>query len=144
MHSRISIVAACLSAAALCLPAAHADSVELTNGDMLHGKVVSLDESELRIVAEQSGPMTVPRDKVLTIQLGRRGPGPEPKPPMNAAPPIIHPPAPSIGPTLVDPAANPCTISAGEAIPAVRREIGPPSPPPLPAFTQPRIPPAGL
>ncbi|MEX0703214.1 MAG: hypothetical protein WD069_14055 [Planctomycetales bacterium] len=60
---------------------ARADSVELTNGDMLHGKVVSLDDKELRIDREQGGPMTVPRDKVLTIHLGDRGPVPDPKPP---------------------------------------------------------------
>lgn len=47
-----------------------ADSVELSNGDVLHGKVVSLDGSLLKLRSEVHGEMSIARDKVARISLG--------------------------------------------------------------------------
>ncbi len=49
---------------------ANADSVRLTNGDIIRGEVVSLGEQELTIKSENFGEMTIPRDKVELIALG--------------------------------------------------------------------------
>jgi hypothetical protein len=49
-----------------------ADSIELINGDLLHGKVVSLDEVELRLVSDIHGAVIISRDKVAAIGFGER------------------------------------------------------------------------
>jgi hypothetical protein len=51
---------------------AQADSVELVNGDVLNGKVVSLDDRELRLTSDIHGELTIRRDKVAAIGLGDR------------------------------------------------------------------------
>jgi hypothetical protein len=50
------------------------DTVQLTNGDFVSGKVVSLDEKNLKLHSEILGTMTIPRDKVASISLGDRAP----------------------------------------------------------------------
>jgi hypothetical protein len=49
-----------------------ADTVELTNGERLQGKVLSLDGKQLEIASESLGKLVVPREKVGTIALGDR------------------------------------------------------------------------
>jgi hypothetical protein len=49
-----------------------ADSIELINGDLLHGKVVSLDDLELRLVSDIHGAVIIARDKVAAIGFGDR------------------------------------------------------------------------
>ncbi len=49
-----------------------ADSIELINGDLLHGKVVSLDDRELRLVSDIHGAVIIDREKVAAIGLGDR------------------------------------------------------------------------
>jgi hypothetical protein len=49
-----------------------ADSIELVNGDLLHGKVVSLDDRELRLVSDIHGAVIIAREKVAAIGLGER------------------------------------------------------------------------
>lgn len=51
---------------------ARADSIELINGDLLHGKVVSLDDVELRLVSDIHGAVIISRDKVAAIGFGER------------------------------------------------------------------------
>jgi hypothetical protein len=51
------------------LPVA-ADSVQLVNGDLLNGRVVSLDDKQLRLESDTLGPISIPRVKVVTITLG--------------------------------------------------------------------------
>jgi hypothetical protein len=51
---------------------AQADSVELVNGDVLNGKVVSLDDRELRLTSDIHGELTIRRDKVAAIGFGDR------------------------------------------------------------------------
>jgi hypothetical protein len=50
--------------------ASRADGVRLTNGDIIRGKVQSLDGRQLVIASENFGEMTIPRDKVAMIGLG--------------------------------------------------------------------------
>lgn len=47
-----------------------ADLVEFKNGDRLHGKVLSLTETELKLRNDNQGVITVPREGVVTIRLG--------------------------------------------------------------------------
>jgi hypothetical protein len=49
-----------------------ADSIELINGDLLHGKVVSLDDAELRLISDIHGAVIIARDKVAAIGFGER------------------------------------------------------------------------
>jgi hypothetical protein len=49
-----------------------ADSIELINGDLLHGKVVSLDDVELRLISDIHGAVIIARDKVAAIGFGER------------------------------------------------------------------------
>ena len=42
-------------------PLAQADSVELVNGDVINGKVVSLDDRELRLTSDIHGELTIRR-----------------------------------------------------------------------------------
>jgi hypothetical protein len=68
-------VSACLS---LCLLAArtYADSVQLANGDVLNGRVVGLDEQQLRLESEVHGKLSIPRAKIVSIHFGDRKPAP--------------------------------------------------------------------
>jgi hypothetical protein len=59
--------------ALLVLPAA-ADSVQLANGDLLSGRVVSLDDKQLRLESDILGQISIPRGKVLSITLGNQKP----------------------------------------------------------------------
>jgi hypothetical protein len=49
---------------------ARADSVQLTNGDLLNGEVISLDARELRLKSEIHGQMTIARAKVAAVAFG--------------------------------------------------------------------------
>lgn len=52
----------------------HADTVELTNGDLVSGKVVSLDEDQLLLHSDLLGEMKIAREKVASIFFGDRKP----------------------------------------------------------------------
>jgi hypothetical protein len=71
------------------------DTVELDNGDVLNGKVLSLDAKQLKLQSDALGEITVRREKVASIHLGdqprqrRKQPGtprPAAAPPASAAP----------------------------------------------------------
>jgi hypothetical protein len=51
------------------LPVA-ADSVRLANGDLLNGRVLSLDDKQLRLESDTLGQINIPRAKVVMITLG--------------------------------------------------------------------------
>ncbi len=53
---------------------ARADYVELVNGDLLHGEVVSLDDQDLRLMSDIHGAVIIARDKVAAIGFGDRRP----------------------------------------------------------------------
>ena len=46
------------------LPVA-ADSVQLTNGDVLNGRVLGLDQKQLRLESDTLGQVNIPRVKVV-------------------------------------------------------------------------------
>lgn len=48
------------------------EAVELRNGDIIHGKVISLDANVLKLQSESFGEVQIQRDKVATIHLHRR------------------------------------------------------------------------
>src|SRR5579862_5012569 len=66
-RSRAAILVAVLLIAAL--PVA-ADSVRLANGDLLNGRVLSLDDKQLRLESDTLGQISIPRTKVVAITLG--------------------------------------------------------------------------
>lgn len=68
-HARLGMLAAC---AALCPVGLWADTLELTNGDTLTGKVVAMDDKTVKIQNEILGEITAPRDKVAAVILGDR------------------------------------------------------------------------
>lgn len=74
---RVSI-AAILMAGLIGAPNLWADSVRLTNGDTLVGKVMSLDAKQLVLNSENFGEMKIPRDKVEIIGLGEVSLAPPP------------------------------------------------------------------
>ena len=49
-----------------------ADSVQLTNGDLLNGEVMSLDARELKLKSEIHGQMTIARGKVAAVAFGEK------------------------------------------------------------------------
>src|SRR5437868_10829052 len=55
------------------LPVA-ADSVQLANGDVLNGRVLGLDDKQLRLESDTLGQVNIPRAKVVTITLGDHKP----------------------------------------------------------------------
>jgi hypothetical protein len=66
-RSRAAILIVGLLIAAL--PVA-ADSVRLANGDLLNGRVLSLDDTQLRLESDTLGQINIPRAKVVSITLG--------------------------------------------------------------------------
>lgn len=83
----------CLAAAWLLAAApALADTVHLTNGDIITGKVVLLDEHKLKVQSEALGELTIQRAKVASIYLGDARPPvvqARPAAPLNPALPAI-------------------------------------------------------
>lgn len=51
-------------------PRLEADTIELSNGDVLNGKVLSLDDSQLILQSELLGELKLDREKVSAIHLG--------------------------------------------------------------------------
>ena len=49
-----------------------ADTVELENGDVLNGKVLTLDAKELKLQSAVLGDIRIPRERVASIHLGNR------------------------------------------------------------------------
>jgi hypothetical protein len=79
-------VALLLLAIALAAPGlGWADYVQLVNGDMLHGRVLGLDEKQLRLESDVHGKLSIPRDKVVAITFGERKPVPAAVPAAPAA-----------------------------------------------------------
>jgi hypothetical protein len=60
------------------LPVA-ADSVQLLNGDVLSGRVLTLDDKQLRLQSDTLGQINIPRDKIASISLGETKAAPAPK-----------------------------------------------------------------
>jgi len=52
---------------------ANAETVELLNGDIVHGKVLSLDAQVLKLQSESFGELSIKRETVATIHLHDRG-----------------------------------------------------------------------
>ncbi len=53
-----------------CAGPLRADTIELTNGDVLNGNVVSLDGKELILKSELLGELKLAREKISAIHLG--------------------------------------------------------------------------
>ena len=64
------IVSTLLSAALLATAAAHADTVQLSNGDSVSGEVILLDAAALTLRSEHLGELHIPRAKVAALFLG--------------------------------------------------------------------------
>ena len=89
--------------AALCWECgAQADTLELVNGDLVSGSVVSLNDKELVLQSDLLGEIKIPRDKVATISLGNRKPNVAARAAANPAPAM----APGSAPRKPQPAAN--------------------------------------
>jgi hypothetical protein len=71
---RAGCVAAALAAVLLATARMRADSIELANGDVLNGRVVGLDEKELRLESAIHGKLSIPRAKIVAITFGDRKP----------------------------------------------------------------------
>ena len=67
----ISIVLSAVTLA-LCVSTIRAETVELVNGDTLHGKVILLDQQHLTLRSELLGELKLPRDRVASITLVAR------------------------------------------------------------------------
>jgi hypothetical protein len=65
-----SIVA--IAAALLIVGWSRADSVQLTNGDLINGEVISVDARELKLKSEIHGQMTIARAKVSAVAFGEK------------------------------------------------------------------------
>jgi hypothetical protein len=91
MSIRIIRGGALLGVAALLVMAGRieADSVQLVNGDMLNGRVVGLDEQQLRLESDVHGKLSIPRAKVVSITFGDRKPAPAPVAAPAAANPLV-------------------------------------------------------
>ena len=74
-----------LTAMLFCTQAATADSVQLINGEVLKGKVLSVDDKQVSLESESLGKVTIQRSKVATITLG------DAKPPVLVADPKVGP-----------------------------------------------------
>lgn len=77
--------------AVMALPAL-ADSVQMVNGDVLNGRVLSLDDKQLRLESETLGQVNISRAKIRAITLG------DPKPAAAAAAPVARQPGSDTGP----------------------------------------------
>ena len=64
------------------LPLARADVIECDNGDRYNGKVLSMDAKEVKLQNDISGTLTIPRNRIVGIQLGQT---PAPSAPRAAA-----------------------------------------------------------
>jgi len=83
-----------------------ADSIELVNGDIYSGTLVSASGADLVFQSEIQGRLTIPRDKVVRINIR------QPAPPMpglsSNAPAALKP-----GPSSTDPASASSAVSSG-------------------------------
>jgi hypothetical protein len=70
-------------------PRVSADLVQLANGDILHGKVLALDDKNLRLESDVHGKLSIPRGKIASITFGDR-----------PAPAVAAPPAAGAAPAL--------------------------------------------
>ncbi len=59
---------------AIVVSSVSAETVELINGDVVHGKVLSLDAKMLKLQSESFGELTIKRDRIASIHLVRRKP----------------------------------------------------------------------
>src|SRR4051812_30071076 len=48
----------------------HADTIQLVNGDSVSGKVVSLDDKQLKLHSDILGQVAIERNKIASIHLG--------------------------------------------------------------------------
>jgi hypothetical protein len=78
--------ATALAAVLLICARTPADSVQLANGDVLNGRVVALDEKQLRLESDVHGKLSIPRAKIVSIMLGDRKIPPAASVPGAAAP----------------------------------------------------------
>jgi len=81
-----------IAATFLTSAAAQADTVQLANGDVLRGKVVSLNDKQLVFHSDSFGDIKIERAKVDLIELGNK-----PLPNAKAAATLAAPPAASAG-----------------------------------------------
>jgi hypothetical protein len=63
----------CAGLAVVALPAL-ADSVQTVNGDVLTGRVLSLDDKHLRLESDTLGQVSIPRAKIRAVTLGDHQP----------------------------------------------------------------------
>jgi hypothetical protein len=65
-----ALLGSALVIAALAALPVSADSVQLANGDVLNGKVLSLDDKQLRLESDTLGQVNIARVKIVAIMLG--------------------------------------------------------------------------
>ena len=91
-----------ISLLALLVSPSLADSVQLTNGDSVSGKVVSLDSQSLVLKSDVLGEVKIGREKIAAILLGDR--------PAIPATPRAAKPETAKGPVTGEPAASPQSV----------------------------------
>ena len=103
MRHTISII--CLLVITATCAIAKGDSIELANGDVMKGKVISLDDKQLKFESDVIGILNIPREKIASIHFGDTAPKksttntpPNTKPntptktnPTKPTPPVTHP-----------------------------------------------------
>lgn len=67
MRTLVLLLAALLLLAVL--PSVRADVIECDNGDRYHGKVLSMDAKEVTLQNDITGTLTIPRQRIVGIQL---------------------------------------------------------------------------
>jgi hypothetical protein len=69
MYSADMKTSACLAILAVCFnPIVRADVIECTNGDRYNGRVLLVDDQNVKFESEINGAVTLPRAKVISIQ----------------------------------------------------------------------------
>lgn len=72
--TRVSLCLLAIGVAFYCSSEAAADTIQLVNGDTLSGKVVSLNEKEVKLHSELLGELSIQRAKVASIYFGDAAP----------------------------------------------------------------------
>ncbi len=88
------LLAAALAALPFC--SAVADSIQLVNGDHLNGKVISLNDKEVKLKSDVLGEISIQREKVLGITFGDQK-----SPPVRTAAPASTSGTPSVADSIL-------------------------------------------
>jgi len=90
----MGLLAGCWGLALLIIPSAHADQVNMQNGERYIGKVVTMSNETVVVQSDVLGTLKVPRSKIASITLGTNTvPAPVQTPAVITAPPAKLSPA---------------------------------------------------